>query len=83
MEMVVATLQCSRLDRDRFSLTYCYRRPVARGDYTAAQTASKSALQLNRLAIIIGTIILVFVSGPYWPELTLMDYPTDRYRNKQ
>ncbi|XP_064406229.1 proline-rich transmembrane protein 1-like [Halichondria panicea] len=37
------------------------RGAVARGDYTAAQTASKSALQLNRLAIIIGTIILFFI----------------------
>ncbi|XP_064406227.1 proline-rich transmembrane protein 1-like [Halichondria panicea] len=37
------------------------RSAVDRGDYAAAQTASKSALQLNKLAIIIGIIVLVFV----------------------
>ncbi len=37
------------------------RSAVDRGDYTAAQTASKTALQFNKLAIIIGIIILVFV----------------------
>ncbi len=37
------------------------RSAVARGDYTAAQAASKSAYQLNKLAIIIGIVVLVFV----------------------
>ncbi|XP_064406231.1 proline-rich transmembrane protein 1-like [Halichondria panicea] len=37
------------------------RDAVARGDYAAAQTASKSAYKLNRLAIIVGIVLIVFV----------------------
>ncbi len=39
------------------------RSAVARGDYTAAQAASKSAYQFNKLSIIIGIVVLVFVGG--------------------
>ena len=33
---------------------------VTRGDYTAAQAASRSAYQFNKLGIIIGIVVLVF-----------------------